>query len=332
MSVSGRNVIMWYFSAMFTVATLLYDDVRIFDYAAICEIFGVDRTDHGVPPFELRLCAADARSVRMFPAAQVTPTHDLDGFTGADLILVPGRDLPFDPVRPEALEALRLAHAKGTPIGSLCSGAFILAAAGLLDGRRAVTHWQLTDRLAENHPQVIVQPDVLFTEDRGIWTAAGTASGVDLCLELVRRNLGAVVANIIARNMVTAAHRDGGQAQFVERPVPDVATAQSEISATLEWARNNLDRSLDVAELARHARSAPRTFARHFVAVTGTTPAQWLIRQRVAEAQRLLETTDLTVDQIASRCGFGAATMLRRHFIRFVGTPPTVYRRTFAQI
>ncbi len=315
---------------MFTIAAVLYDDVRAFDFAVISEVWGMDRAESGVPPFELRRCSAGARPVRMFPGARIDATHDLDGLEGADLVVVPGRDAPFDPVRPEVLDALRRAHENGTPIGSLCAGAFVLAAAGLLDGRRAVTHWLLADRLGADHPEVTVEPDVLFLHDRGIWTAAGTVGGVDLCLELVRRAHGAGVANTIARRMVTAAHRDGGQAQFVERPVPAAATAQSALSATLDWARGHLDQPLTVIELARHARSAPRTFARHFAAVTGTTPAQWLIRQRVAEAQRLLETTELSVDQIAGRCGFGAATMLRRHFTRLVGTTPTTYRRTFS--
>lgn len=319
-----------YFSAMFTVAALLYDDVRAFDYAVIVEVWGMDRTDSGVPPFELRLCAAGRRPVRMYPGAQVRPTRGLDGLTGADLVLVPGRDRPFDPVPPPVLTALRRAHRAGTVIAALCSGAFVLAAAGLLDGRRAVTHWRLTERLVADHPAVRVEPGALFVEDRGIWTAAGTAGGIDLCLELLRRAHGAEVANAVARRMVTAAHRDGGQAQFVERPVPQAATVGSAVAQTMEWARRHLGEPLTVTELARHARSAPRTFVRHFTALTGTTPGRWLIRQRVAEAQRLLETTELTVDQVAERCGFGTPAMLRRHFARLVGTSPAAYRRTFA--
>ncbi|MEV0971619.1 GlxA family transcriptional regulator [Microtetraspora glauca] len=317
---------------MFTVATLLYDDVRAFDFGVISEVWGMDRVSGGLPGFELRRCSAGARPVRMFPGATVSATHDLDGLDGADLVVVPGRDTPFAPVEPAVLDALRGAHARGVPIGSLCAGAFVLAAAGLLDGRRAVTHWALADRLAAGHPEVRVEPDVLFTEDRGIWTGAGTVGGVDLCLELVRRSHGAGVANAIARRMVTAAHRTGGQAQFIERPIPPVTTTRSALAETMDWARSHLDRPLTVAELARRARSAPRTFARHFTEATGTTPARWLVAQRIAEAQRLLETEDLSVEQIAARCGFGTTTMLRRHFLRAVGTTPTVYRRTFARV
>ncbi|WP_248960506.1 GlxA family transcriptional regulator [Sphaerisporangium perillae] len=321
---------MRYIPAMRTVAALVYDDMRAFDYAVIAEVWGMDRTDSGVPPFELRRCSVDGRPVRMHPGALVEATHTLDGLAGADLIVAPGREQPCAPVPDEIIEALRAARTSGKTIASLCSGAFVLAKAGLLDGRRAVTHWLLTERLAGDHPDITVVPDVLFMEDDGVWTAAGTVGGVDLCLELVRRAHGAAVANAIARRMVTAAHRDGGQAQFVERPVPEPTGARSSVAATLEWARARLDRPLTVTDLARHARTAPRTFARTFVALTGTTPAQWLIRQRITEAQRLLETTDLSVEQVATRCGFGTATMLRRHFTRLVGTAPAHYRRTFA--
>lgn len=315
---------------MRTVAVILYDDIRAFDYAVIAEVWGEDRTDSGVPGFELRRCSAGARPVRMHPGALAEPTHDLSGLTGADLVVAPGREPPFAPVPPEIIESLRGAYAAGTTIASLCSGAVVLAEAGILDGRHAVTHWRLIERLAHDHPEVAVEPDVLFVEDGNVWTAAGTVGGVDLCLELVRRAHGADVANILARRMVTAAHRYGGQAQFIDRPLPVAADGRSTITATLEWARGCLDRPLTVTDLARHARTAPRTFARNFTASTGTTPAQWLIRQRIIEAQRLLETTDLPVEQVAARCGFGTATMLRRHFARLVGTAPSAYRRTFA--
>ncbi|MFC4589307.1 GlxA family transcriptional regulator [Sphaerisporangium corydalis] len=315
---------------MRTVAALIYDDMRAFDYAVMAEVWGMDRADGGVPAFELRRCSVDGRPVRMHPGARVEATHGLDGLAGADLVVAPGREDPSAPVPAAIIEALRAAHAGGGTIASLCSGAFVLAAAGILEGRRAVTHWLLTERLARDHPGVTVVPDVLFMEDGGVWTAAGTAGGVDLCLELVRRAHGAAVANTIARRMVTAAHRDGGQAQFVERPVPQMAGGRSAVTATLEWARGHLSLPLTVTDLARHARSAPRTFARDFVSQTGATPAQWLIRQRVTEAQRLLETTDLSIEQVATRCGFGTATMLRRHFARILGTTPTRYRHTFA--
>jgi len=295
----------------------------------IAEVWGEDRTDGGVPAFALRRCSPGGRPVRMHPGALVEATHDLTGLTGADLVVAPGRHEPFAPVPREVTAALRDAHTTGVTIASLCSGAVVLAAAGILDGRRAVTHWRLTERLARDHPAVTVEPDVLFAEDGGVWTAAGTVGGVDLCLELVRRAHGAAVANTIARRMVSAAHREGGQAQFIERPLPRGGGRPS-IAATLEWARDHLDQPLTVTDLARRSRTAPRTFARAFTASVGTTPGQWLIRQRVTEAQRLLETTDLPVERVASRCGFGTPTMLRRHFTRIVGTSPSRYRRAFA--
>lgn len=321
---------MRYISAMRTVAVLIHDDMRAFDYAVIAEVWGMDRTDSGVPAFELRRCSAGGRPVRMYPGALVEATHDLGGLDGADLVVVPGREDPFAPVAAETAEALRGARANGTEIASMCAGAFVLARSGILDGRRAVTHWRHTDRLARDHPYVIVLPDVLYTHDDGVWTGAGTAGGIDLCLELVRRAHGAAVANTIARRMVTPAHRDGGQVQFVDRPVEPVPDGVTGIATTMEWARRHLDLPLTVTGLAHHAHTAPRTFARRFVALTGTTPAQWLIGQRVDEARRLLETTDLPIEQVAARCGFGTATMLRRHFSRHVGTPPGRYRDTFS--
>ncbi|GAB3990268.1 helix-turn-helix domain-containing protein [Actinoallomurus acanthiterrae] len=311
---------------MRTVGVVLCDGIRPFDYGVITEVWGVSRP--ACPGFELWRCGEAPVAVQH--GVTITPDHPLTALTECDLVVVPGRVDALAPVSGAVLDALRAAHEAGVPIASLCAGAFVLGAAGLLDGRRAVTHWALTDALAERYPAARVRPDVLFAEDGGIWTSAGTAAGIDLCLHLVRQACGAAVANSIARRMVTAAHREGGQAQFVEHPVPVAATAQSAVADTLEWARHHLAEPLSVADLARRSGTAPRTFARHFTQLTGTTPAHWLIRQRVAEAQRLLETTDLAVEQVAARTGFGTATMLRRHFARVVGVPPTSYRRTFA--
>ncbi|MCO5998534.1 GlxA family transcriptional regulator [Actinoallomurus rhizosphaericola] len=311
---------------MRTVGVVVCDGIRPFDYGVITEVWGVPRP--GCPDFALWRCGE--RPVVLDHGVTLAPDRGLDALTECDLVVVPGRVDALAPVPAAVLGALRAAYEAKVPIASLCAGAFVLGAAGLLDGRRAVTHWALTGALAERHPAARIQPDVLFTEDGGIWTSAGTAAGIDLCLHLVRRAHGAAVANAIARRMVTAAHREGGQAQFVERPVPAPATAQSAVADTLEWARHHLAEPLSVADLARRSGTAPRTFARHFTQLTGTTPAHWLIRQRVAEAQRLLETTDLAVEQVAARTGFGTATMLRRHFARVVGVPPTSYRRTFA--
>jgi transcriptional regulator GlxA family with amidase domain len=317
-----------YLSVMRTVAALLYDDMRAFDYGVIVEIWGVDRSDLEVPRFELRLCSAGARSVRLNPSAWVDATHDLSGFAGADLVIVPGRFEPFAPVEPDVIDTLRGAFASGTTIASLCSGAVVLASAGILEGRRAVTHWELSERLFDDYPGIVPERDMLFVEHNGVWTSAGTASGVDLCIELIRRAHGSRVANIVARCLIAGSHRTGDQAQFIKNPLPS-STGRKSIAGTLDWARGRIHQPLTVADLARHAGVTPRTFARNFVATTGTTPGQWLIQQRVFEAQRLLEATDLRIDQIAGRCGFGTSTMLRRHFTRVVGMAPSAYRGAF---
>jgi len=211
---------------------------------------------------------------------------------------------------------------------SFCSGAFVLAAA-LLDGRTATTHWLYAARLAAMHPEVDLRPDVLYIGDDGVYTSAGTASAIDLCLHLVRGDWGAEVANTIARRMVVPPHREGGQAQFVEMPLPSSGDVDGDLRAVLEWVRANLDRPLTVDELARRAAMTPRTFARRFKAATGTTPLQWVLHQRVAAAQRRLETSAATIDEIALACGFGSGAALRQHFTRVVGSTPSAYRSSF---
>ena len=210
---------------------------------------------------------------------------------------------------------------------SICTGAFALAAAGLLDGRRATTHWRYAARLAAMFPAVTVDPDVLFVDEGDVLTSAGVAAGIDLCLHIVRADFGAEVANAIARRIVVAPHRDGGQRQFIQRPLP--ADGGQGLGETREWMLQRLQAPLTVDAMARHARYSPRTFARRFQAETGTTPMQWLIRQRVVEAQRLLEHTSLGVDAVAARSGLGTAAALRKHFARCVGTSPSAYRRAF---
>jgi transcriptional regulator GlxA family with amidase domain len=227
------------------------------------------------------------------------------------------------------LDALRAAHARGARLLSLCTGVFMIAAAGLLDGRRASTHWRHTDELASRYPNVKIDPRVLYVDDGDILTSAGTAAGVDLCLHVVRLDHGAEVANGVARRMVVPPHRDGGQAQFVDAPVAPACEEGEALSSVLGWMLEHLDMPMSVDTLAERAVMSPRTFARRFRAVTGTTPHQWLLAQRVLLAQRLLETTDEAVELLADRAGFGSAAALRLHFQRSVGTAPLAYRRTF---
>jgi transcriptional regulator GlxA family with amidase domain len=227
------------------------------------------------------------------------------------------------------LDALRGAHAAGTPVAALCAGAFVLARAGLLDGRRAVTHWFLADELRARHPAVTVEPDALFVEDSGIWTSAGTAAGIDLCLHLVRTTHGAEAAATIARSMVTAPFRTGTQAQFIEHPTPRADRDADALASVRHHALAHLEAPHTVATLAARAGMSPRSFARHFRATTGTTPLRWLITQRLAAARKLLELTDLPLPEVARRAGFGSEVTMRQHFTRHLATSPRDYRTAF---
>jgi transcriptional regulator GlxA family with amidase domain len=309
---------------------LLADGASPFEFAVVCEVFGLERPEIVDPwPYELVLCSEGGRPVTTSLGFTLDGLEPLAAARNADTVVVPASGA--DAVRPpthEMIDALQHAHGRGARMLSVCSGAFALAHAGLLDGRRATTHWMFTTRLAHAFPAVKVDPDVLYVDDGQILTSAGTAAGIDLCLHVVRMDHGAEVANAVARRMVVPPHRDGGQAQFVREPL--VTECESDqLAATLDWAVEHLDEPLTVELLARRALMSPRTFARRFRAATGTTPLQWLLRQRILHAQRLLEATDLPVEVIADRCGFGSATVLRTHFRRFVDTSPLGYRRTF---
>jgi AraC family transcriptional regulator, transcriptional activator FtrA len=323
------------------VAALVGSRVAAFELGVVHEVFGLDRSDYGDPWYEMRVVAAYGSPIpvnlhsRGFDGASdtgswsVSTPFGLDALADVDtLAVVTWPDLG-KPSPPEVLDAVRGVHERGGRVFSVCSGAFLLAEAGLLDGRRATTHWMYSEDLAKQFPAVDVDPDVLFVDGGdGIFTSAGTAAGIDLCLHLVRLDHGADVANMVARRMVVPPQRDGGQAQFVHTPVPSRPDDDS-IAATLGWAMANLDKALQVDDLARRAMLSPRTFARRFQSVTGTTPMKWLAKQRVLHAQRLLETTDLPVEVIAHECGFGTATVLRTHFRRVAGTSPQAYRRVF---
>lgn len=311
-----------------TVAALIGDGVLTFDFACACEVFGYDRSDIVDPWYRFLVVSQDPSPIRTSTGFLLATDLGLDALAEADTIVVPGWADDLRPPRPETIEAVRAAYDRGARLLSICIGAFVLAATGLLDGRRATTHWRFADRLQRHYPRIRVDPDVLYIDDGQILTSAGTAAGIDLGLHVVRLDHGAAVANQVARRIVMPPHRDGGQAQYIEAPVPAV-TDDDPIRSTLAWIVEHLDEDLGVELLAARAAMSPRTFMRHFRSATGTTPLDWILRQRIHLAQRLLETTDLSLELVADRAGFGSPVTMRHHFGQRLQTSPVQYRRTF---
>jgi AraC family transcriptional activator FtrA len=310
------------------VVAIAEHEVSPFELSVACEVFGADRSFLRDPWYAFTVASPGGEPLLTDLGMRVLPDDDLSVLVHADTVIVTagGRD---DGPSDELVDALRSAHARGARVVSLCTGAFTLAAAGLLDGRRATTHWGVADDLARMYPQVEVDPAVLYVDEGDVLTSAGAAASMDLCLHIVRSDFGAEVANALARRIVVPPHRSGGQAQFVETPVDTSEEAPDTLSQVMDWAVEHLDAELTIEELSRRAAMSERTFARRFRATTGTTPYQWLIGQRVALAQRLLETTDLPVELIAVRAGFGSPAAMRVHFQRIAATSPQSYRRSF---
>ncbi|WP_405162221.1 helix-turn-helix domain-containing protein [Nocardia sp. NBC_01499] len=310
------------------VAVVLSERMAMFEFGVLCEVFGLDRTAYGLPAFDFKVCGAEPGKPlhSSTPGITLTPEFGLEELAKADLVGIPAAasKTAFDP---RIVDAVRDAAAAGATVLTVCSGAFLAGAAGLLDGRKCTTHWGYVDELAALYPEATVDPDVLFVDAGNLITSAGTAAGIDACLHLVRRELGSAVANAIARRMVVPPQRDGGQRQFIERPV---ATCTSDsLIPTLEWMNENLDLPHTIEDLAARSTMSTRTFARRFAAETGTTPVKWLTNQRVLLTKQLLEETDLGLEQISTRAGFGSGALLRHHFQRLVGIAPTEYRRRF---
>lgn len=313
---------------MKSVAVIAVPTLSLFEFGVVGEVFGIDRSalNVGLPAFEFTTCTAVPGLMATNAGVSVSIEHDLSAVQDADLVVM----APYSrgtPLPSSVADALQAANDRGARILSVCSGAFALAEAGLLDGRKATTHWKYSQQLAAEYPNIDVDEDVLYVEDGNIITSAGTAAGIDACLYLVRKEFGAKAATAIARGMVVPPHRDGGQAQYIDRPVP-IRTGDP-MEELLVWLSENVDKQFSIKELAQRMHMSDRTFARRFRAATGTTPASWITSQRILRAQTLLEDSQLSIDEIAREAGFGHAVLLRHHFQRTLGTSPASYRQAF---
>jgi len=310
------------------VAAIVYEGLCTFEFGIVTEAFALPRPELGRPWYRFRVCSIAGKSVRATGGVTIEAPWGLTGLKDAHTIVMPGWRNVDEPPPPSLVRALRRAAARGARIVSICSGVFVLAAAGLLNGKRATTHWRDTQRLAERFPDIIVQPDVLYVDEGRVMTSAGSAAGLDLCLHIIRKDFGAEIANRVARRLVLPPHRDGGQTQYATEPVTTRRAAG--LARLLDWVQGNLHRDLTVPVLAKQAGMSQRSFARHFLAETGTTAHQWLVHQRLIAAQRKLETTGDSIDRIAETVGLGTAATLRQHFQRRFRTSPSGYRRRFS--
>jgi transcriptional regulator GlxA family with amidase domain len=309
------------------IAVVAFDGISPFHLSVPCIVFGEDYGDGGVPRFDVRVCATEPGKLRTSAGFAIEAPHGLEAIAAADVVIVPSwRDalMPPDPLA----QALRAAHARGAQMVGLCLGAFVLAAAGILDGRPATTHWAWAETFARRYPAVHVDAAVLYVDDGDVLTSAGTAASLDCCLHLLRRRCGARAANYVARRLVVPPHRQGSQAQFVEQPL-GIRARDERLSALLDWVQQNLREPHSLDSLAERALMSRRTFTRRFKQATGATVGAWLLGARLSRAQQLLETTDDSVDAIADAAGFGSAVSLRQHFAEAFKTTPSNYRREF---
>lgn len=310
------------------VALVVYDGFTPFELGVVCEVFGDDRwVPAGDPWYRLFICADTAAPVMADGGFQILVPHGLEALAKVDTVIVAPTYRPSE-ISDKVFGALRKAHARGCRMVSLCGGAFVLAAAGLLDGRRAATHWDECDELARQYPGLQVDSGVLYVDEGDILTSAGSAASIDLCLHIVRQDYGSEIATRLARQLVVPPQRDGDQAQYIEEPLP-VLDRSDLFADTLSWLQQHLNEAISVEDLAARSAMSPRTFARRFVAATGSTPYQWLLRRRVQLAQQLLESSDLSIEEVAEWCGFSTASNLRKHFARVVHTSPQAYRQAF---
>ena len=317
-------------TAVETIAVVAFDGISPFHLSVPCMVFGEDRTDTGAQRFRVQVCAPEPGSLATNAGFTLVVPHGLEAIRRAQIVVVPSWRDDGRPAPPALIRALQAAHRRGATVVGLCLGAFVLAEAGLLDGRPATTHWHLAAAFAKQYPQVVLQPEVLYVDDGNVLTSAGTAAGIDCCLHLLRVRYGADTANRAARRMVVAPHRQGGQAQYIQQPMP-AAAERDRLTPLLEWLGRHLQTPHELDELAHRALMSRRTFTRRFRESTGTTVGEWLQNQRLALAQRLLETTDRSVERVAADAGFGSAVLLRKHFATAFKVSPTAYRRQFSQ-
>lgn len=311
------------------VVALAYDGLCMFEFGIAIEVFGLPRPEMGADWYRFAIAAADPGEIRSTAGLRLALDGGLDLLEQADIIIIPGWRGADAPV-PEALRiALQTAYARGARLMTICSGVFVLASSGLLEGRKVTTHWRYTETLQQRYPALTVVPGVLYVDAGQIITSAGSAAGIDLCLHLIRQDRGAEAANSVARRLVVPAHREGGQAQFIQSPVPRAGEG-ARLGPVLDLMRADLSLPHRIPDLARSAGMSTRTFLRRFEAATGTTPARWLLSERLRHARDLLETTRSSVDEIAGSCGFGTSANLRHHFRKAVGVTPTAYRSSFA--
>ncbi|NUR91933.1 MAG: helix-turn-helix domain-containing protein [Nonomuraea sp.] len=312
------------------VSVLAFDGMSPFELGCVVEIFGLPRPELDVPWYTLSVCAETPDPLRVVGGFTMRAEHGLDMLSAADTVIVPGVPDVRGEVSPELVAALRRAHERGARLVSICSGAFALAAAGLLDDREATTHWKYADLLRERYPRVRVTPSVLYVDGGDVLTSAGSAAGLDLLIHLVRQDHGALVANAVARRLVIPPHREGGQAQFIEAAVTPVGDDDA-VARAMTWAMANLASPISVADLARAAHLSERSFIRHFKRQTGTSPLRWVNAQRVAASLPLLESTGAPVEEIGAAVGFDSPVTFRHHFTRAMRTSPSAYRRAFTR-
>jgi AraC family transcriptional activator FtrA len=310
------------------VVALAYDRLCTFEFGCVVELFALERPELGVDWYDFKVCAVEPGPIRAAGGITVQAPYEPELLALADTIVIPGWRDADEPPPPALLDAIRAAHARGARLCSICSGVFVLAAAGVLDGLRATTHWRYTERLARRHPRVMVQPDDLYVDQGQVITSAGSAAGIDMLLHLVRRDHGARVGNLVAQRLVVAPHREGGQAQFLPRPMAH--GEQGRLSRLMDWLRANPAQPHTVKSMAERAAMSARTLQRQFQDATGMGPVEWLTRERVAIAKDLLEGADVPLAQVAERAGFGSEESLRHHFRRLASTSPGAYRRRFA--